>query len=324
MSLIEKMSNDLNVDLDFIQKIASNSKKYYSHYQIKKKNGKNRVIHHPSPSLKAFQFWMVYNIFNNFNISPYAYAYNKGNSIKKNAMAHLNGNYVLHTDIKDFFESITNKHIIDLLTINLDTLKQNFIDETEFELILNLCLYNDHLVIGSVCAPRLSNCVMFEFDQEVGKLISKFGDVTYTRYADDMVFSSKEFIDKNIIIDLKVLLDKYGFLMNDEKTKFMSNKGRKVVTGLIINNEKLSIGMKKRIELKKMLYKKLKYNQGNGRQILGHLFFLKDIEPQYFNYLIIKYSKFGNVLEILKQDQGPTPNPPDIKKSFIEAASATE
>jgi hypothetical protein len=324
MNLIEKMSNDLNIDQEFITKIAGNSKKYYSHYSIKKKNGGTRLIYHPSPCLKTFQYWLVYNVFNYFKISRYAFAYDKGCSIKKNASAHLNGNYILHIDIRNFFESINSVHILDLLTKNSKTLMDLSIAENDYKLILDLCLYNDHLVIGSVCAPRLSNCVMYDFDEEVDNLITNFGDIIYTRYADDIVLSSREFINNNIINELKRILLKYRFDINLDKTKFMSNKGRKIVTGLIINNGKLSIGMNKRLELKEMLYKKLKYNQGDGNKILGHLFFLKDIEPQFFNKLILKYSKYGDVLEILKRDQQIPPIPPNINRTIKEAAITSD
>ena len=63
----------------------------------------------PSKELKVLQYWLGKNIFKFFPISKYSTAYQKGCSVKKNADYHKECNYVLHTDIVHFFESITRE-----------------------------------------------------------------------------------------------------------------------------------------------------------------------------------------------------------------------
>ena len=68
------------------------------------------------------------------------------------------------------------------------------------------------------------------------------------------------------------------------------------VTGLIITNDsKVSIGSKRRNEIKKMVYNKIVNGNGDKDSIMGYLAFLKDVEPNTYNNLIIKYSKYCDV-----------------------------
>lgn len=313
MSIIKKMSEDLVIDMQFIKDIASQSTKYYSRYYIKKRNGGYREILHPSPVLKAFQYWLVNNFFYKFNISDSAYAYRKGCSIKRNAEVHQNSNHILHLDIHNFFDSITDRHLMKLFEDNVLILNQSLVTKEDVNVILKLCLYGNKLSIGSVSSPIISNIVMHDFDEKIKKIIPD--NIKYTRYADDMIFSSKDFIDQKIISLVKDLLKANRFLLNTDKTRFMSTKSRRAVTGLIIDKDRVTIGLKKRKQIKSMVYNKLVYGIGNSDEILGHLFYLKDIEPNYFNMLIIKYSCYGNVIEILKNNIIK-----EIKATFDEVA----
>lgn len=294
------ISRGLNVDKKYVHEIAINSNKYYKHFRIKKYDGKYRSIYHPSPILKALQYWLVHNIFYRFPISEYSYAYKVGSSIKKNALIHVQSNHFLHIDVKNYFESINHKHIVSLFEKNKQIIQELSLDEDDIALISKICLFDGHLTIGSVSSPIISNCVMNDFDLEIRGLLPH--NILYTRYADDMVLSSKTYIQKNIIELVKSALKNYDLRVNNTKTRFMSKGSRIVVTGLILDRDRVTIGIKRRKDIKKMLYEKLKYGKGNSREILGHLFFLKDIEPEYFDMLMVKYSIYGNVLEILKDD----------------------
>lgn len=300
MSLLKVMSSALDIDEKFILSIGASGIKNYSRYNIPKRNGGIRTIYHPSPALKTLQYWLVNNIFNKCLVSKNSVAYNKGCSIKNNAEIHKNNKYILHMDIENFFESINIKHLKCVLDFNYSKLEPLKLDEDDIKLINMICLYNNHLAIGSVCAPQISNCVMYKFDIELNDMLTKFGQLKYTRYADDIVISSENYLSNEIIDIVTAQLRKYSFRVNKNKTKFMSPSKRRTVTGLVLDRGRVSIGYERHKEIKKMLYKKLKDDIGDSNVILGHLFFLKDIEPEYFSKLIIKYSYFGDILSILK------------------------
>lgn len=203
-------------------------------------------------------------------------------------------------DITKFFESIDIVKMCAFFNNSDTLLKEINVSEKDLKYIYNIVLYKNHLVIGSVSSPIISNIIMYNFDMELRGLLSD--RIMYTRYADDMIFSSQEFLDPSIVNVVTQCVQKYEFNVNNKKTYFMSQKGRRMITGLIIDRGEISIGLQRKKEIKSMLYKKLKHNKGEGRKILGYLHFLKDIEPDYFNKLINKYSNFGNVLELLKKD----------------------
>lgn len=302
--LSELMSERLNIDKHFIENISNKSNKYYRIYEINKRDGGKRLIYHPSPVLKTFQYWLVDNIFKHLPVSKYSTAYGKGCSIKKNALLHLNKKHILHSDIVDFFPSIKDNHIIELIKEN-ETLINKIIgfsiQQNDIDLIIGLTLYEKHLTIGSVSAPIISNLIMYNIDNELGVIGDNY-NCTYSRYADDMVFSSNEYIPADIVKHISEVLKVGGFMINNKKTYFMNSKNRKIVTGVIVNNKRLTVGRKKRDEIKKMVYLKCKFNFGDSNIIKGNLSFLKDIDPYYYNKIIIKYSKYGNIHEILKGD----------------------
>lgn len=236
MKLLDQMNNDLGIDKQYIRNCATRNN-LYAKYYIKKKNGGAREILQPSKELKALQYWLIRNIFNEFPISQYTAAYEKGCSIKKNAICHQQGKYILHTDIVHFFESITAKSLSDLFKRNREVVKKLQLSNEEMSLIFDLVLYKgEHLVVGSVASPMISNCIMYEFDLKLGELVRK-ENMKYTRYADDIVISSDQYIDHSILTNIDMLLSEYGFIRNVEKTYYMSKNKRRQVTGIVIDNK---------------------------------------------------------------------------------------
>lgn len=322
MSLLNIMSSELSLDEKYILSISIRGKKNYSYYDIPKKNGRTRRIYHPSPALKTLQYWLVKNIFNKCFISENSAAYSKGCSIKKNAEIHKDNKFILHMDVEKFFDSINIDHLKNMLEFNLKKIEPIKLEEEDIKLISMICLFDKHLVIGSVCAPQISNCVMYQFDIELNEILAKYAQIKYTRYADDIIISSPNYLNIEIINLVTTQLKKHSFNVNTNKTKFMSPSKRRSVTGLVLDGNRVSIGYKRHKEIKKMLYKKLTKDIGDNNVILGHLFFLKDIEPEYFNKLIVKYSIYGNILLILKS------LPTNVQRfditSMEEASSAKE
>ncbi len=299
MKLLDQMNNDLGIDKQYIRNCATRNN-LYAKYYIKKKNGGAREILQPSKELKALQYWLIRNIFNEFPTSQYTAAYEKGCSIKKNAICHQQGKYILHTDIVHFFESITAKSLLDLFKRNREVVKKLQLSNEEMSLIFDLVLYKgEHLVVGSVASPMISNCIMYEFDLKLGELVRK-ENMKYTRYADDIVISSDQYIDHSILTNIDMLLSEYGFIRNVEKTYYMSKNKRRQVTGIVIDNNdnSLSIGHKKYTLLKRDIYNYLIKKQGDYSQIRGRLAYLKNINSD--KYFAIKniYNKYDRNNEL--------------------------
>lgn len=304
MNIIEKIANEFKLDQSYISRIAERSSYYYKEYTVPKRNGEPRSIAQPSPELKTLQYWVSHNILSKLPVSTAAYAYKKGDSIKRHAQLHAKSRFFLHADIRNFFPAIKslrlnpilreNEHIFE--DIGLD-LEESLVD------IRKICFRKDSLSIGAVSSPVISNVVMYSFD-EIMLEYCKANGYLYSRYADDIYISSKNYIPKDVLTFLQRELVKCGFTMNYSKTKFCSSKSRRKVTGLIITNDsRISIGTERRKAIKKMVYDKLVHGKGDPHQILGYLSFLKDVEPNTYNNLIIKYSKYctGDVIKELSK-----------------------
>ena len=287
MNIIEKMAAELKLDQAYISRIAERSSFYYKDYTIPKHDGTPRAISQPSPELKTLQYWVLHNILCKLPVSNAAYAYKKGDSIKKHANLHRQSRFFLHADICNFFPSIRSS----MLNVILRDNKRLF-DELELDLedslvdIRKVCFRKDRLCIGAVSSPAISNIVMYSFDATVLEYCKANGYI-YSRYADDIYISSKNYINKDVLTILQSELARYGFKLNIRKTRFCSSKTRRKVTGLVItNDDQISVGTERRDQIKKMVYDKLIHGKGDSHQILGYLSFLKDVEPKTYNNII--------------------------------------
>lgn len=305
MNIIQKISSDLLLDEAYVSRIAKRSSWYYRDYEIPKKNGGKRMISQPSAELKTLQYWVVNNILYRLPVSKAAFAYKKGDSIKKHAEMHKQARFIFHTDIREFFPSIRFTHLSAVLDKHKSVFDAIGIDYSEsLSDICNICFRKNSLSVGAVSSPVISNIVMNGFDNTILEYCKKHGYV-YSRYADDIYISSASFIPTDIQVFIQSELLKLGFLLNKTKTKFYSKKYRQKITGLIITTDgKVSVGTPMRNMIKRVVYQKIVHNIGDPNQIQGYLSFLRDIEPMTYNNLIIKYSGYcdGDIINELQKE----------------------
>lgn len=298
MSILEEMSTDLKVSIDYLKNLEKMSGRYRRVVVNGKK--KRREVYVPCKELKTVQYWLVHNVFNDCKISNYCTAYQKGMSIKQNALKHAKNNYILHMDIKDFFPSI------DYMKLGTALVKNNLnLSKEDLLVIFHYTLYNtQHLVIGSVCAPIIANIVMYDFDNELDNILKDKGNFTYTRYSDDIIISSEEYINSDLVEIIEELLKKYGFVVNKKKTHFMTKNMKRNVTGISIDNNtnKLSIGTRNYREIKKRLYDYLVKNQGDKKYIVGYLSYIKDINKSQYDQLVKIYKKYDKNCKIFNDN----------------------
>lgn len=80
-------------------------------------------------------------------------------------------------------------------------------------ILADIVTYNKILVAGFNTSPIIANIVCSKMDKELSA-ICKDRNINYTRYADDLSFSSED----NIELDpLEEIITKYGFTLNTEK-----------------------------------------------------------------------------------------------------------
>jgi RNA-directed DNA polymerase len=278
MKNFESFAKEIGFNIQVLDNYVTYADNYYNTFYVLKKNKtKKRQIDCPSKELKSIQRWLLSNYFNKIPISDRANGFVKGRGIKRNAKFHLDNSFILSIDIKDFFPSISQKQIFEALEKNLG--------ENELNLKLaKLCTFKRHLPQGAPTSPALSNIVFKEIDDEITNYC-KTKLVVYSRYADDLVFSCNT---KNTLVEIysfvNSLLRKSSFNINRTKTKYFSGKGRMVITGININEGRLSVKKEIKRNLRSNLYNVIVKNNLliNKNSVAGYLSFIRDIEPEYY------------------------------------------
>lgn len=227
-----------------------------SKYYIKKKGKKGgfRIVHQAWSHQLENSLKILNNYLNNIYI-PYDFIHGfvKGKSIKTNANSHLAKKTILSVDIKNYFESISKEMIIsNLIRIGFS--------ENVASWIASITTIEGFLVQGFCTSPTIANIVTHELDEKLKKLCDN--NIEYTRYADDLYFSSQ-----NIEIPLNEItktIEDYGFKLNDKKTKLMTRGHQQYVTGLTTfdsTTARISKKRKRNIRLEIYYLNKLGYKK---------------------------------------------------------------
>ncbi len=286
-----------------IYRIVANAPVRYKVFQIPKRNGGSRIISQPARELKALQRVIVDRVLSACPIHSAATAYKPGSSIKSNAAAHVNNGPILKYDFKDFFPSITSKDWVAYCQ------RFNIFDDNKDIFISTRILFQHfnkqlRLAIGAPSSPCLSNVLMHDFDARLTEMVSP-DRVTYTRYADDLTFSAPRTGFLTVVDSrLRQVIREIGspsLMINEEKTVLATKKYKRMVTGLILTNDKtVSIGHRRKREIRAAVhefsYGRLNFDQ--QVQLAGRLAFVNDIEPKFLAKLA---NKFGDeILHRLK------------------------
>ena len=207
----------------------------YSNFIINKKNGKIRNISAPKPQLKSVQKKIKVLLDDSFYPRICVQGFVTGRSIRENAEMHCHKKFLLNLDLKNFFPTITSKRIFGLLV--------TYGASKEVALcITKIVTLQEVLPQGAPTSPVISNMICGPLDGQLIQFSKKYG-VFYTRYADDLTFSSRKpfpacFIDakeKNVGNGLSTIIKKNGFEINIDKTKLATRCQHQEVTGIVVN-----------------------------------------------------------------------------------------
>lgn len=286
MKTFDDFAKDIGFNTQVLDNYISYADNYYNTYYIPKRDKKKkRVIDSPSKELKAIQRWILTNYLNGLPISNHANGFVKGRGIKRNAQFHLNKLFILSIDIKDFFPSTTQKQVF-------DSLSKHFEDKDLCLKLAKLCTFKRRLPQGAPTSPVLSNIVFKDIDDKVERFCNtKF--VVYSRYADDLVFSCNT---KSTLVEtysfINNLLPSHGYFINKTKTRYLSGKGRMSITGVNINDGKLTVQKDIKRNLRCNIFNLIvkKDTSINTNKIAGYLSFIKYIEPDHYEKMV-KYIK---------------------------------
>ncbi|MDM1764056.1 MULTISPECIES: retron St85 family RNA-directed DNA polymerase [unclassified Acinetobacter] len=296
--LISKKIHNFESKKEFFQFFGEAPKKY-KRYEIPKRTSGTRTIAQPIRELKDYQRALIELFQHYFPIHSSSMAYVKGKDIKSNAEVHSQNIYFLKMDFTDFFNSITPNNFwkaCERSDLKFDWLEKEVIEKAIF---WKPSKYSKKLIlsIGAPSSPFISNFIMYSFDDEITRYCEDKG-ITYTRYADDMTFSTN--IPNSLFIlpeQVRGLLIKFygnAIKINHLKTVFSSKKHNRHVTGITItNNDELSIGRAKKRYIKHLVHNYIeeKISLDDLNYLRGYLGFVKYVEPNFLISLEKKYTQ---------------------------------
>lgn len=234
----------------YLASVVNSPDNHYREFKIKKRSGGYRLITAPFPALLEMQEWIYQNILIQIPINPCAHGFTAKKSIITSSKLHTGKKELLKLDLKDYFPSIKINRIISIFK-NL-----GYPNIIAFYLA-SICSFEEGLPQGAPTSPILSNIISKELDKRLLSLSKKF-NLKYTRYADDLTFSGEN-IPSTFIKYVTDIITNEGFNVNEAKTRlYKSNtdkiKGKRIVTGISVSEEKIKIPRKYKRELKQELH----------------------------------------------------------------------
>lgn len=290
--VLKSKKNDLQHDLLINEDVINenvivetnnkNRKSCYTTFTIKKKSGQDRTIHAPIKGLKEIQ--KALNIILQSIYSPHhaATGFILGKSIVDNAKMHVGQTYVYNIDLKDFFPSIDQSRVWGRLLVppfNLGTSNErkniaNFIatlsctpmEVERFKGGKWISVTTSVLPQGAPTSPVLTNIICEKLDKRLTGVAKRFG-LNYSRYADDITFSSKHntfevsgtkfekiFIAGSTFdCEVRKIISEQNFHIKESKVRLQKRGYRQEVTGLVINN-KINVTRRYVKQLRQWLY----------------------------------------------------------------------
>lgn len=238
------------IDLKFLTYYANPefSKKRYDSFILKKKSGGERLIYVPVSSFKSILKGISLILDVLYTPNEFAIGFVSGRSIVNNAQFHKNKNYVFNIDLKDFFHSFDlNRVKLALMSPPLNLDKKN--EKLAF-FLASLCTHPIEingsikcvLPQGSPSSPIITNFICQNLDRRLNGLAKRFKS-KYSRYADDITFSSDQNIFKKPSFqnELKRIIEvDQKLIINTQKTRLLPKGSSQQVTGLIVN-EKVNV-----------------------------------------------------------------------------------
>jgi RNA-directed DNA polymerase len=214
----------------------------YTIRKIPKRSGGFRQLLVPQDRLKYQQRLILELLYPLFVRRKPVHGFAKGYDAISNANEHQGRPYLLNIDLEDFFPSINRARVLGVfrkLGLPLDTAQA----------LATLCVPPNELPQGAPTSPLISNMICFGMDAALMRFAAS-NHMRYTRYADDITFSSFK-VPHGLFDDpeaapgkiytpqlshhLRAIIEENGFSINEKKSWYSDKRSRREVTGLVVN-----------------------------------------------------------------------------------------
>jgi len=217
---------------------ADKSASGYKKFTINKASGKIRTLHAVTKKLKKLQRIALDHLQADKRFQPTAYShgFTQQKSIITNAAYHKRSKRIIKMDIKDFFPTIHFGRVQGMFMAP----PFKFGKEAATVMAQMSCLDDGSgaLPQGGVLSPYIANMMCRRMDKRLAA-VARNHSCRFTRYADDLTFSTNCISDENIgklVQEASAIVEAEHFIVNKEKTKVLTPKDRQVVTGIVVND----------------------------------------------------------------------------------------
>lgn len=275
------------------------------------------------------QRWLNEHVLKHVKPHRASMAFSCGDSIKKAAEPHCGARWLIKMDLRNFFESVTERQVYvvyrsigyqPLVAFELARLctrvarshwrHPRYIsrwDWTEIGGYWHSPM--GHLPQGAPTSPRIANLVACTLDEGLEKLAQTHGFV-YTRYADDLTFStdgsSSRVAVRSFVGNISESIAQAGFTPNQSKTTVSPPGSRKVVLGLLVDRDEPRLSREFKSQLRQHLYYLKSHGaavhatrQGNAtvfglrRHVFGLIHHARQIEKDYGDRQLRSFSELN-------------------------------
>lgn len=253
-----------DIDYGFLRHTVGRRTDAYTEFRIRKRpsadgQDRYRTICVPSPALMKVQRWIARNILAHVPAHPCSVAFSAGDNLYKAVAPHCPSKWLVKLDIRNFFESIEEPSVYrvfhqlgfePLIAFEMTRLctyigpnpshERNQCEDPSFlpERIIEQYQHpkQGYLPQGAPTSPMLANLTCQTLDERLSVLADEHS-VRYTRYADDMTFSTNDVgfgrERAGALIQLVYRqLARQALSPNTAKTTVVSPGARKLVLGL--------------------------------------------------------------------------------------------
>jgi hypothetical protein len=277
----------------------------------------------PAPELLRVQKWIVRNILCHIEPHEASVAYSRGSRITEAADNHCGCRWLIKLDVKNFFESINEVAVYrvfrgvgyqPLVSFELARIcsrvparwpgpspRWEMLPREAARIRAYVSRKMGNLPQGAPTSPMLANLACRNLDVALQEIAAKY-DLTYTRYADDIAFSTdrKDFSRSEatqVIGTVRAALGKVGLSPNNTKTIVAPPGARKIFLGLLVDSDTPRLTKSFKARIRQHLYYLTKKEGvspaahakrrgfasvgGFRNHLMGLLAYASQVEPEY-------------------------------------------
>lgn len=241
-----------------------------------------RTICVPDRELAEVQSWLSRNVLSHGRTNPASTAFAPKSTLIAAVQPHCESRWLIKVDVRRFFESISEISVYKvfrrlgyqpLVSLELARLctrvgpaSRPYVTARWVRRAPKYAATIDsyatyrfgHIPQGAPTSPMLANLVMLDADAELSTMARAHG-LTYTRYADDLTFSTvrADFNRQEATHVIKLIyrtLGRFGLEPNFAKTQVVPPRARKVVLGLLADSAEPRLTREFKSKMRQHLY----------------------------------------------------------------------